>query len=188
MPKSPNEMMKAMLNNLEEKTGHPLSHWLGIVEKSGEEKHMAIIKHLKAEHGLTHGYANLIAFKFRERYEPPPSQADYLAAQYAGAKADLKPMYDKLVDIVESFGDDVDVSPRKTYVTLRRSKQFAIFKASTKDRLDVGFVLKGVEPTQRLQTGKQFSGMMTHVVAVTALSQIDAELIGWLRTAYDRAG
>ncbi|MDP6835709.1 MAG: DUF4287 domain-containing protein [Candidatus Marinimicrobia bacterium] len=49
MPKSPHEMMTAMLNNLEERTSHPLDYWLAVAEKSGEEKHMDIIKHLKAD-------------------------------------------------------------------------------------------------------------------------------------------
>ena len=65
MPSSPQKMMSAMLNNLEVKTGNTLQHWLKVVGKSGEEKHNAIIKFLKTNHGLTHGYANLIAFKYR---------------------------------------------------------------------------------------------------------------------------
>lgn len=187
MAASPEEMMASMMANLEEKTGNGIEHWFSVVEKSGEEKHMAIIKHLKSEHGLTHGYANLIAIKFKARTEAPKSEDDLVAAHYAGAKAGLKPLYEQLVGVVESFGDDVDVSPRKTYVTIRRSKQFAIFKASTKERLDVGLILKGVEPTDRLQTGKQFSGMMTHAVGVTDASDIDDELKGWLRQAYEAA-
>ena len=99
----------------------------------------------------------------------------------------MKPLYNELVKTVEIFGDDVDVSPRKTYVTIRRSKQFAIFKPSTRDRLDVGVILKGVEETARLQSGKQFSGMMTHCVVVHSKNDIDTELTQWLKTAYDKA-
>ncbi len=152
MASSPEEMMASMMANLEEKTGHGIDHWFSVVEKSGEERHMAIINHLKSEHGMTHGYANLIAMKFRARSEAPKSKGDLVADQNTGAKARLKPLYDQLVGVVASFGNDVDVSPRKTYVTIRRSKQFAIFKASTKERLDVGLILKGIEPIDRLQT------------------------------------
>ena len=187
MPSSPQEMMAAMLGNLKEKTGHHLPYWLKIVEDSGEKKHMAIINHLKAHHGLTHGFANLIAFKAREKDEPSLSSSDFLANQYKGAKAGLKPLYDELCKVVSGFGNDVDISPRKTYVTIRRSKQFAIFKASTKDRLDVGLVLKGFPETKRLLTGKQFSGMMTHCIAVQSKIDIDDELKGWLKMAYDSA-
>ena len=52
-------MMQAMRNNLVEKTGHNLNHWIVLVKYSGEEKHMAIIKYLKSEHGLTHGYVKI---------------------------------------------------------------------------------------------------------------------------------
>ena len=121
MPTSPWEMMNSMLTNLEDKSGNTLSHWITIVENSGEEKHMAIIKHLKTNHGLTHGYANLIAFKFRERFEAPKSGNEMVDDLFSGSKANLKPIYDKLVTLVQSFGKDVEISPRKTYVTIRRS-------------------------------------------------------------------
>jgi|TARA_Y100000294_G_scaffold170402_1_gene182683 predicted transport protein len=187
MPTSPAEMMAAMAANLEDKTGHKLDYWIKVISKSGEDKHMAIIRYLKSKHGLTHGYANFIAFKFREQFETPKSDDDMITTQYSGAKSVLKSIYDELCKIVKKFGNDVEISPRKTYVTIRRSKQFAIFKASTKDRLDVGLILKGIPETNRLKTGKQFSGMMTHCVAVHSKSDIDDELKGWLKQAYEKA-
>ena len=101
-------------------------------------------------------------------------------------KIELKLLYDDLCKILQSFGNNVEISPRKTYVTIRRSKQFAIFKVSTKDRLDVGLILKGEPETLRLKSGKQFSGMMTHCVAVHSKKDIDSELIGWLKLAYKK--
>lgn len=187
MAKSPDEMMNAMMANFEEKTGNNLDHWLNVVNASGEEKHMAIVKYLKTEHGFTHGYAGLIAFKAREATEPTLDSNNFIDNQYKGPKAELKPIYTALCKVVEAFGNDVEVSPRKTYVTIRRSKQFAIFKPSTKDRLDVGLVLKGIPETDRLQTGKQFSGMMTHCVAVHTKEDIDSELKNWLKHAYESA-
>ena len=78
MPSSPADMMAAMLNNLQEKTGNTLDHWLNVVGKSGEEKHNTIIKFLKTNHGLTHGYANLISFKFRRQFEESKSGTDLI--------------------------------------------------------------------------------------------------------------
>ena len=187
MPSSPADMMTAMLNNLEEKTGNTLEHWLKAVGKSGEEKHNAIINFLKTNHGMTHGYANLIAFKFRGQFEESKSGTDLITDQFKGDKQALLPWYENLWEYIQSLGNDVKLAPRKSYVSFRRSKQFAILKASTKSRLDVGLILKGVEPTERLQEGKQFSGMMTHCVAVTSENDIDDELKGWLKDAYDRA-
>ncbi len=187
MPSSPQEMMDAMMNNLVEKTGHDLNHWLKVLEKCDEDKHMKRINFLKKEHGLTHGYANFIVMKSKGHTEPVKSGDDLVSDLFKGPKSVLLPIYDQLIKLVESIGKDVDVSPRKTYVTIRRNKQFAIFKPSTKDRLDVGLILKGFDDTNRLQSGKQFSGMMTHCVAIHDKSDIDSELTNWIKTAYDNA-
>ena len=89
---------------------------------------------------------------------------------------------------VAKFGSDVEFSPKKTYVSLRRSKQFALVQPSTPERLDVGINLKGAAPGGRLEASGSFNAMVSHRVRVTAASDIDAELLGWLRAAYDAAG
>ncbi|MBC8256393.1 MAG: DUF4287 domain-containing protein [Candidatus Marinimicrobia bacterium] len=187
MPTSPADMMAAMLNNMENKTGNTLEYWLKVTAESKEEKHNDIIKFLKVNHGLTHGYANIIAFKHREQFEKPKSNEEMIADQFKAGKSVLLPWYEILRDFIQSLGVDVELAPRKSYVSFRRSKQFAILKASTKSRLDVGLILKGVESTKRLQEGKQFSGMMTHCVSITAEADIDGELKGWLKDAYSKA-
>ena len=60
MPKSPEEMTKTMIANLPEKTGKSLPEWLAIVGKSKLDKHGRIVTFLKKEHGVGHGFANLI--------------------------------------------------------------------------------------------------------------------------------
>ena len=55
-----------MVANLRDKTGKSLEQWKPIVTKSGIEKHGQVVKWLKTEHGVTHGYANLIATLSRE--------------------------------------------------------------------------------------------------------------------------
>lgn len=49
--------------------------------------------------------------------------AELVAAQYSGAKAALKPIYDKLIAAVTAFGRDVEISPKQGYVSLRRTNQ-----------------------------------------------------------------
>ena len=63
MAKSPEEMADAMIANMKEKTGKTLEQWIAVAKKSGEEKHGQVVKFLKTEHGMTHGFANLIAHK-----------------------------------------------------------------------------------------------------------------------------
>ena len=92
-----------------------------------------------------------------------------------------------MVTAAASFGTDVEVAPKKTYVSLRRSKQFAIIKAATSKRVDLGLNLKGVDATKRLEGGKVFSGMCTHRVRLTAPGDVDAQVIAWLKQAYELA-
>ncbi len=72
-------------------------------------------------------------------------------------------------------------------MSLRRSKQFAILQPSTKTRFDVGINLKGTDPTKRLEPSGSFNGMVTHRVRVHSVEEVDAELLGWLKEAYELA-
>lgn len=111
---------------------------------------------------------------------------DLVNDQYSGRKAALKHIYDRLLQETESFGSDIEIAPRKSYVALARKKQFAIIKASTNTRLDLGLKLKGLAAGDRLQDAGNFgSGSITHKVALTSVDEVDEELIEWLRSAYE---
>jgi len=185
--KSPEEITADMVAGLKEKTGKDLAAWQKILKASGLSKHGEMLKHLKSEHGVTHGFANLIVHKTLNSDAGSADGDDLIAAQYAGPKAGLRPLYDALLKAIAKFGGDVDVSPKKGYVSLRRGKQFALIQPSTATRLDIGLNLKGVEPTARLEASGSFNAMCSHRVRVAAAKDIDAELAGWLRAAYERA-
>jgi Domain of unknown function (DUF5655)/Domain of unknown function (DUF4287) len=188
MAKSPEEGMASLHRNLLEKTGKSIDDWADIARKTDLGKHKDIVAHLKADHGLSHGYANQIAIRALAADDAPKAGSDDLVtAQYTGAKAGLKPIHDALTKAVGGFGTDVEFSPKKAYVSLRRSKQFGLIQPSTATRVDVGLILKGVEPSGRLEPSGSFNAMFTHRVKVATLAEVDAELIGWLRRAYDEA-
>lgn len=186
MPKSPEEMAAAMIANIKDKTGKTLPQWMKIVKAAKLAKHGEITKHLKGEHGVTHGFANLIAHQYLQADAPAASGDDLVAAQYA-SKPELKPIYDKLIKALAGFGKDVEVAPKKAYVSLRRNKQFALIQPSTKTRLDVGVNLKGNDATERLEVSGSFNAMVSHRIRLSEAGEVDKELIGWLREAYDRA-
>ena len=106
----------------------------------------------------------------------------------AGKKTTLRPVHDALVAAVNAFGDDIEQIPKKGYISLRRTKQFAMIPPSTLTRIDVGLILAGHQPTDRLESAKGFNALFTHRVRVHMVADIDDELCGWLRHAYQRAG
>src|SRR5437588_38049 len=188
MAKSPEEMKAAMIAGLAEKTGKSLEEWLRILRASKLTKHKECVTLLKTSHGVTHGFANMIALQFLQTDSQTATDTDALvAAQYAGAKAGLVPIYDAVIAAVRSFGKDVEVSPKKAYVSLRRSKQFAIVQPSTASRVDIGLVLKGTPAKGRLEAAGSFNAMVTHRVRVSKLEGVDKELVGWLKQAYQQA-
>ncbi|MAT95801.1 MAG: phosphoribosylformylglycinamidine synthase [Anaerolineaceae bacterium] len=175
-----------MIENLEKNTGKSLDEWVAIARASGLEKHGQIVKFLKSEHGFTHGYANLVSIKARETAASPKTDDDLVENQYSG-KEDLRPIYDALIDAVNQFGDDVVISPKKAYVSLRRNKQFGLVQPSTKTRVDVGLNLSDVVADGRLEKSGSFNSMVSHRVRLSSADEVDDELVSWLRQAYDQA-
>jgi hypothetical protein len=173
----------AQIRNLEEKTGRSFDEWLKTARGAGLEKHGQIVAHLKSEHGLTHGYANLVALFARGYGED--SGDELIDAQYAGAKADLRPIYEKVLAAVRGFGSDVEIAPKKTCVSFRRSKQFALVQPSTKTRVDLGIQLKGVPPEGRLEPSGPFGSMCSHRVRLESPDDVDEAVVAWLRQAYE---
>jgi hypothetical protein len=180
--------VQTMIDNMPEKTGKSLEEWSEILRASGLEKHGQLMKVLKGDHGVSHGYANTIVLIYRQQAEGgAPKDDDLVAAQYAGPKAALKPVYEAVVVATGKFGSDVEAAPKKTYVSLRRNKQFAIVQASTKTGVDLGLNLKGVESTERLEGGVVFGSMCTHKVRLSEASEVDEEVFSWLKQAYKAA-
>ncbi len=177
----------SMVKNIEEKTGKSLPNWINLSRSSGFSKHGEIVAWLKSKHQLSHGYANFIAkesLKDNPGSETPSSLVD---AQYAGGKATLRPLYEKLIETAKSLGTDIEIAPKKANVSVRRNKQFALLQPTTQTRIDVGLILKGVKPAGRLEASGSFNAMFTHRLRVETIKDIDVEFKRWLKQAYDEA-
>jgi len=178
---SPEQQLATMMANIPEKTGKTLGEWKALIAASGLAKHGEIMGLLKNDHGVTHGFANLIAAKARETDDP----VDPVAQQYSGAKAALRPIHDQIVAFAKDLGSDVEVAPKKTSVSLRRKKQFALITPATKTRIDLGLALKGDPAAGRLES---YNAMCSHRVRIESPSDFDVEVQGWMREAYSRSG
>jgi len=176
-----------MGESLRAKTGKGLDQWVAIARGAGIAGHMALVNHLKAEHGLGHGYANMIVHAANGSSSLSQADDALVEAAFDGARAVWRPLYDRLVRLVRGFGDDVELAPKKGYVSLRRKKQFALLQPSTKDRFDIGLALKGEAPAGRLEAAGSWNAMVSHRVRIGAEAEADDDVAGWLRAAYDRA-
>ncbi len=93
-----------------------------------------------------------------------------------------------MIASARSLGPDVEVAPKKLNVSLRRRRQFALVQPSTRTRLDLGLNLPGVAPAGRLEASGSFNAMVSHRVKLAGPDDLDGEVLGWLRAAYDAAG
>jgi hypothetical protein len=97
----------------------------------------------------------------------------------------IHPAYVRLCSLIEELGDDVGVEHAETSTAFSRGARFAVLEAPTPTRLDLGLVLPDGGDTERLRPADDAG--LTHRVSLAHEDEIDAELSGWLRDAYDAA-
>jgi len=183
---------ETQLKNIQVKTGKSLAELTALIQSSGLTKHGEIRDMLIREFGLGYGDATMLVHFALQSDGQSAAQAtgasldDVVDEIYAGAKADLRPIHDQLMAVINQFGD-FEVVPKKGYVSLRRKRQFAMIGPATKTRVEVGINSKTMEATDRLIAIPP-GGMCQFKVNVTDASQVDTELIAWIKQAFDGAG
>ena len=180
------------VRNIEAKTGRTLAQLRTLLQGSGLAKHGELRSFAMEKLGLGYGDANtLVHVALASDGQSAAESAglstdDVLAGIYADKKAPLRPIHDALMAAIGTFGE-FEVAPKKGYVSLRRKKQFAMIGPGSATRVDVGLNMKGVPATGRLLAEKP-GGMCQYKVKLASASEVDAELVGWIRQAYDAAG
>lgn len=175
--------LKTMIENMPEKTGKTLEQWQTILRKKAFEKHSEAVRFLKSEFNVTHGYANTIVALSKENDK---SADDLVSAQYAG-KENLLPVYQQLVMFVQTLGPDVTISPKKTSVSIIRKRQFALIKPASKTRIDLGLKLPNQPVVGKLGDSGPFGTMCTHRVMLGTIDDIDDNVKGWIKNAYEQS-
>ena len=178
---------QTQLNNIQSKTGKSLDQLNALIHKCGLAKHGEIRDMLKKDLGLGHGDGNALALHYRNSLEAPkPENQDVLDEIYLGPKAALRVIHERLLSEIAKFGA-FEIAPKKGYVSLRRKRQFAMVGPGTKQRLDLGLNMKGVTAGERLQA-MPAGGMCPYRVYLSNVSEVDSEVLAWVRQAYDSAG
>jgi hypothetical protein len=188
MAPTPDEMMTAVTESLAARTGRSLDEWLTLVRASGIDPldQAAVRKWLKAEHGVPQNSQWAIAdAAAREAGWARPSADQYVDAQYAGAKAGLRPIYDTLAAAITGFGDDVSIEGRGSYTPFVRGRQFAAVAAATRDRVDVGLRFTDPPGSPRLQPASG-PGQATHKLSLRSPADVDDEVLHLLHVAYEQ--
>jgi hypothetical protein len=192
----PAKAVATQLANIEKRTGKTLKQLFEILKKSGLTKHGEMVAMLKADLEMGHGDANTLVHTFRAEADGAASDgqvgdgagspSDPLDAIYAGSKAPLRPLHEAVMAKIAKFGE-FEIAPKKANVSLRRKKQFALLGPASKGRLEIGLNMKDVEATERL-VAQPPGGMCQYKVFLTDAKEIDKELLGWVKIAYDSAG
>jgi hypothetical protein len=189
---SVDQAYETQLKNIQTRTGKTLAQLKALMRQSGLTKHGEIRDMLKRDLGLGHGDANTLVHVYLKSVGTRAAEAkgatldDVLAEIYSGAKAELRPIHDKVMAAVHKFGE-FEIAPKKGYVSLRRKKQFAMLGPASKMRVEIGLNMKGVTGTERLITQPP-GGMCQYKVYLTAANDVDKELVAWIKQAYDNAG
>jgi hypothetical protein len=183
---------QTQLDNIQKKTGKSLEELAEMIRLSGLSRHGEMRDMLKRELGLGHGDANALVHAMlksdgeRAAQEKGLSLVDVLDEIYTGPKASLRPIHERLMAAIQAFGE-FEIAPKKGYVSLRRKKQFAMLGPATKTRFELGLNIKNLPEDVRLVVMPAGS-MCNFKVNLSDASEVDEELIAWVKQAYDAAG
>jgi len=187
-------MVQNWRNELPEKTGRSLDEWVALTRKSGPSTEKERREWLKKEHKLGTNSAAWISERLEGKGTEEDSPEAYLKtvsewveAQYSGARATLRPLYEQLLKLGFSLGKDVKACPCKTMVPLYRNHVFAQIKPSTNTRIDLGFALGNMKTPKRLidTGGYDKKDRITRRIEIRAKADIDDEVKRWLEKAYE---
>ena len=183
------QAVATQIANIQKRTGKSLAQLTAMLNASGLTKHGELRDYLKTELGLGYGDANTVVHLAKQSHgdaiNAGKSEDEVLDGIYTGAKADLRPIHDAIMKKLSKFGE-FEVAPKRSYVSLRRSKQFATVGPATKTQVEVGFNMKGVDATDRLLVIPP-GGMCNYKVRLSTEKEVDAKLMSWFRTAFDSA-
>jgi hypothetical protein len=182
-PKSWQEMRDWCARLLWSRTGQDVAAWTEHINAAGLRDEQSLRAWLTAE-GVT-GYPQ--ALLVWESFGYPGfliADAEQLIdGQYAD-RPQLRPILDAVLAALPALGP-VTVQARGTYVSLVSPRRtFAVVQATTKSRVDLGLRLATARPEGRLREAKNV-GQATVRIPLSAPGDIDEEVLGWLRRAYE---
>jgi len=177
---------QAYIDTIREKTGLGPADFAKIAEEKGllgaDAKAGPIVTWLAEDYGLGRGHA-MALFATMKPTRVVDKFDDPMDAHFSGAKAHWKPTFDAIV----AANDGVTLGFTNSYVSLLKGKAKFAIVAVTGNRLDLGIKVKDAPFDDRFESAGSWNSMVTHRVRITDPSQIDAEVLDWLKKAYAAA-
>jgi hypothetical protein len=190
-------MVQKWAEELPAKTGRSLQQWAELVNGLKLTERKDRIAYLKKEHGLGTNHAtHIVAYATdSDTWDGDPEvylrqAAGYVEEMFAGGKAELRPMYEKIVTAVRKLGKDVKVCPCQTIIPFYRNRVFAQVKPATRTRLELGLVLKDVPFEGLLKKNPRANAQdrLKHFIPLEGSDQVTSEVLGWVKNAYEQDG
>ena len=184
---SVDKALETQLNNIQTKTGKSMKELTNIVKDSGLEKHSQVRDHLREMFPqLGYGDANMVASIARSSEEEKAGETsleEIVDGYYNNKTTVQREIHELVMEQINKLGK-FEIAPKKTYLSLRRKRQFAMLGPASKGRVEVGLNMKGIPGTERLLEQKP-GGMCQYKVFLDDPSHVDEELLGWIRQAYE---
>ncbi len=177
-------MLEWSADLLRRRTGAGVQEWNTRVAATGIDNEPDLRRWL-AERDVT-GYGQMLLVMERFGYPDflTADADDLVDGQYADRPA-LRPVLDRVLALAPALGQ-VTVQARKTYVGLQTPRrQFAVVKATTRTRVDLGVRLDGVGPGGRLEPAGRLANETINLrVALHRADDVDDEVTEILARAY----
>jgi hypothetical protein len=179
----------SFFEKMKELTGKTEAEINKLYLESKLEKHSDVRKLFIDQLGLSYGFANTLTHYVMKSdgtsIADGKTQDQLLDEIYSGEKAKFRTIHEQLINVIESFGE-FEVLPKKGYVSLKRKKQFAMIGPKTNSRMEVGINAKDLVNHERLEEQPKGS-MCQYIVKVKDISDVDSELISWIKEAYEQS-
>ena len=180
---------ESYLDNIQAKTGKTPDDFRALAAEKGLVKNGEIVNWLKTDFGLGHGHANAIAHLIMSTDETKTGPDDPIAAHFAGKKAVWREPYDRAGR--PNPGIRQRCRDRARQVVYQPGARRPQVRHRPNLRRRTGWTsassARGSHATERFEAAGSWNAMVTHRVRITDPAQIDAEVLAWLKLAYDAA-
>lgn len=182
---SPNNMMAAISDSIQQRTGKTLDEWVALVMANGLDPldQNSVRQWLKTKHGIAQNTQWAIAdAAARATGWVRPTPDGYIDSQYTGKKATLRPIFDAIRAAIMRIDPLVSVEGRSGYTPFVHNRQFCAVEAKSK-LVILGLRFKTAPESPVLFEGKA-PGQCTHRIDLSNPDQVDEEIVRLLSIAY----